>query len=400
MDPWVVSYHPQAPEDIPQPEAVKQLKTFLNQFATQKKKAAFLYGPSGTGKTIAAHVLANQLNLEVVEINASDFRNTDQIKSRIGSAVQQRSLFSEGKLILVDEIDGISGRKDRGGVGALVDIIKKTTFPIIVTANNPFDSKFSKLRKASVMIEFPPVEPNAVFDILKNILEKEKIEFEEIAVKSLARRCGGDLRAAIIDLQVIGQPTGKITKAIMDELGHRDKTETMLNALTKILKQSDPHIAVSALDNTQEDLDAAMLWIEENVPKEYTKKADLNRAFNAISKADVFKGRIRRWQYWRFLVYVNVLLTAGVASAKDEPYRSQVQYAQTQRLLQKWILNRKYAIRGVIAEKVAEHMHCSKRRAIQDIIPFLRAMVKTDSKYAAGVIESLELDPEEVKWLQ
>ena len=46
---------------------------------------------------LGALTLANELGLEVYEVNASDFRNAEQINQKVGSAVKQQSLFSKGK---------------------------------------------------------------------------------------------------------------------------------------------------------------------------------------------------------------------------------------------------------------------------------------------------------------
>ena len=53
----------------------------------------------------------------------------------------------------------------------------------------------------------------------------------------------------------------------------------------------------------------------ENIPKEYSGKA-LEKAYDALSNADKFRGRIYRQQFWRFLVYQNIFQTAGISHAK------------------------------------------------------------------------------------
>ena len=52
-------------------------------------------------------------------------------------------------------------------------------------------------------------------------------------------------------------------------------------------------------------------WIEENIPEEYGKE-DLEKAFDMLSRADVFRGRIMRRQYYRFMVYQIAFLTASI----------------------------------------------------------------------------------------
>jgi len=68
-------------------------------------------------------------------------------------------------------------------------------------------------------------------------------------------------------------------------------------------------------DTVDMEMDQINLWLEENIPMEY-RGEDLARAFEALSRADIFKGRIHRQQHWRFMVYENFFLSAGVAAAK------------------------------------------------------------------------------------
>ena len=131
----------------------------------------------------------------------------------------------------------------------------------------------------------------------------------------------------------------------------------------------------------------------------------MQRAYEALSKADVFRGRIRRWQYWRYLVYVNSLITAGVSVSKDEKYKEFVQYAPTKRILKLWQANMKYQKRKDIAEKVAIKNHCSKKRALKETLPYLQAIFQSkNSSLNSGMKKDLqdffELEEEEVAWLQ
>jgi len=397
--PWLVKHTPKKGGDVPQPEQVEKLRNFITDFKKQKKKAALLYGPAGTCKTCSVHAIANELGLELIEINASDSRNKDSINEKIGNALKQQSLFFSGKIVLVDEVDGVSGTKDRGGIPTLVSLIAKSAFPIVMTCNDPFDKKFSGLRTKSIMIEFPALNHVAVFEVLKDICLQESIEYDEPSLKSLARRSGGDLRAAINDLEIVSCLTKKVDKNSIESFGERDRLEAIQTALVKILKSTDPAIAVRALDHANVKLDESFLWIDHNIAKEYTKPADLARAYDAMSRAAVFKGRIRRWQYWRFLVYVNALMTAGVAVAKDEKYPGMASYERTTRLLKIWQANMKYAKRKAIAQKLAEKTHCSSKRALQ-ILPYVKETVKNDPDYAKNLALELELDDDELKWLE
>jgi replication factor C large subunit len=402
VKPWTQQHSPKKVNEVMgQAKAVAELKKFVLNFKQERKKARLLYGPTGSGKTCSVYALANELGLEVVELNASDVRNADGIASIVGNASQQMSLLFKGKIILIDEIDGVSGTKDRGGVPELGRTIQNTKFPIVMTANDPFNKKFSDLRKKAALVEYVPLQYLHVFEIIKGIAESEKIQCEDDVLKQIARRAGGDVRSAINDLQMMGGDK-KITKEDLETLSDRERTEEITTALTKIFKTTDPLIAKQSFSTVSEDLNQCMLWIDENLPKEYEKAVDLARAYDYVSKADVMNRRIRRWQHWRFLVYVNDYLSAGVAVAKDEKYRKIVDYEQTQRLLKIYIANRKYQKRLAICEKIADVTHSSKKEVVKNTYPFIKAIFKKgrNREMISKLSDEFELDSDELEYLK
>ncbi len=399
--PWTKKYQPKKIKDILGHESeMKQLKKFVEDFKKSKKKAVIIYGPSGSGKTAAAYTLAESVGYEIIEVNASNFRNPEQLKNSVGAASKQMSLFSKGKVILIDEVDGLSGRKDRGGIKEMIKLIDNSAFPIILTSNNPWNTKFATLRKRCEMVQFRSLDYNTVYELLKNICENEKIKYDDYSLKSLARRAGGDLRGAITDLQLLTNKDNMLDKNSLDELSGRAQTESMLSALVKIFKTTDPNIANRALDNVNEDLNQVMLWIDENLPIEYDKPKDLAEAYDKLSRADVFRGRIRRWQHWRFMVYMNNLLTAGIAVSKDEKKHGFVQYKPTSRLLKLWWAKQKNIKKKAIAAKIAEHTHSSVKETIKSALPYYKVIFKKNKEMSAKIAKQLDLNKDEVAWLR
>jgi len=400
MQPYIKKYIPEKSSGIiGQDISLNELKNFITNFKNQKKKAAFIYGPSGVGKTCSVYAVANELNLEIVEVNASEFRKKDQIKQKVGSAVEQQSLFSKGKIILVDEVDGLSGNKDRGGLKEIIRLIKTTTYPIVLTATNPWDNKFSSLRSKTNLIKFEELHHEDIYKVLKDICEKEKIKTDETSLKSLARMVGGDLRASINDLQQLTAYSKKLTKEELDSLSQREHQETMINALTRIFKATDPKIAINVFDRVNENLDQQLLWLDKNLPEEYTNPADLARAYDKLSKADIFSRRIRRWQHWRFLVYINALITAGIAVSKDKKYDKFVEYKPSGRLLKIYWANIKNAKRKAIALKIAENTHTSQKQILKNI-DYFRVMFQKNKEMAGSIAKDLDLEKEEIIYLK
>jgi len=389
---WVDKYRPKSLKDIQgHGKALSELKEFIENY---KKGATFIYGKIGSGKTCSIYALANDLNLEVLEVNSSDVRNKDKINSIVGQGTKQQSLFSKGKLILIDDVDALSGRKDRGCVQALTKIISESKHPIVLTAEDPYNRKLSGLRRKCKMIEFSTLSYLSVFNILKCVCESENIKYNEDVLKDLARRSGGDARASVNDLQIICA-TKKVIENL-DDLGEREQKESILNALKLVFKSKNPENVLRAFDKTDLNLDECLLWLDENLPREYSGQ-DLKNAYDCVSKSDVFKGRIMRWQHWRFLVYINSLLTAGVALAKQEKSNQLISYRPTSRILKLWKAKMKYGKRKAIAEKIAIATHTSTKRALNDTLPYLKFIFK--KRKGEDIIDELELNEEEVNWL-
>lgn len=394
--PWILKYSPKSvPDIVGQKKQIKKIIDVIDK--KSRKKAAFLYGPTGSGKTSSIYAIAKDYDLELVEINASDSRKKAVINSLLGSVAMQQSLFAKGKIILIDEVDGISGRKDRGAVPAIKKIIKETSYPVILVANDVNIDKLKSLKKISELIEFDLLNSHEVFGFLRNICEKENIEYDESLLKTLARSCNGDLRAAINDLQIFSSD-GKFDPKSADFLIERAQKENIKKALFKVFKTFKPKVSLSSYNTVDMNLDEIMNWIEYNTPKEYKNIKDLASAFDCISLADVFKGRIRRWQYWRFLVYINQLLSVGISLAKDKKYSGLIDYSRSKKGLRIWQYNMKTAKKKSIAKKFAEKTHLSLKQAFK-YVDGLKPMMKNPA-LRNDLINEFEFDDSEIVWLE
>lgn len=397
---WIKKYLPvKLSEVVGQQEPVSKLKRYVKDFK-KGNKPIFLYGGQGNGKTSSVYALAEEDNYELIELNASDTRNKDAIQTILGGASKQMSLFGTNKLILVDEIEGISGMKDRGAIQNVIKVAKDSHFPIIAIGYDAYADKAKSLRKESELIEFNQLTPEDLVEILKNICDKEKIDCDDKALKQLSRVSNGDARAAINDLQTISAGKQKIEMGDVDEISDRKNTQKIEESLKLIFKTTNPEIALPAYDNVEEDLDKIFLWVEENIPKEYTDAKVMNKAFDALSMADVFYGRIRRWQYYRFYVYCYQLLSAGIALSKKERNGKDVKYKPTSKLLKIWIYNNANAKKKGIAQKAANKTHTSQKEAFHNTVPFLQAIFKKNKEEANKISRFLDLTDEEIIWLK
>jgi len=394
---WTTKYFPKKiSEVIGQENAMAELKQFIENFGREKRKAALLFGPVGCGKSSSVYAIANEYGYEIFEVNASDVRNEETIERIVGNAIKQKSIFFKKKIILIDELDGISGKEDCGGILAITRLIKETNVPIILISNDPWDDRFRELRKISKMIEFVKLSTDSIFNILELICKKEEIKYDRDALKILARRAGGDLRGAINDLQTISAKKN-IVKEDVENISDREKKERIEEALLKIFKTTDIKVAISAFNYLDEDFDKLMLWIDENISKEYGAKS-LERAYHYLSLADRYIKRITRRQDWRYLYYINAFLSAGIALSKEKRSQNIVSYTPTSRILKIWIANQKYAKRKAIAEKISEMNHCSTKKAMS-IFPYIHLIFKMNKERSKDIASFLGLTEDEIRWL-
>jgi replication factor C large subunit len=377
-----------------QASAVAQLKNYVLNYKQQKQKAILLWGPIGTGKTSSVYALAKELDYDILEINSSDLRNAEEIKTFLDAALGQQSLFFKPKMILIDEVDNISGVKDRGCIPALLKAIEKSLFPVVLTANDPYDKKFKALKKTSLMVEYPKLDYTQVVEVLKKVCISEGIKYQEKAINSLARQSDGDVRVALIDLHSCGK---ELNFEDVSLLSDRKRTDSMLKALAVIFKSSNIDNALGALDSVDEDMNEIIFWMDHNMPKEYLDAVSLSRAYEHLSRVDVFNGRIKKRQHWRFLAYMNNLLTAGVSSAKIEKNKEFVKYMPTMRILRMWQSKMKNAKKKDIAIKLALATHVSKRVAMEQI-PYYQQMFRNSD--CGSIATELKLSDEEIDWLR
>lgn len=363
--------------------ALKEVKEFVRNFP--KKKSLILFGPAGTGKTSLAIASAKESDFEILELNASDLRNRASLEAKLAPATLQKPLFSQGKVILMDEVDGVTGT-DSGGIPELVRLINMTRFPIIMTCNDVWQSKLSPVRQKSKLVEMKQLPLGSIISILLKIAEKERLNKSPQFLKQLAIKSQGDLRAAINDLESYAH----IDNLSVDINDKRNTTENIFNILRRLFKERQDFL--NLFDNSELSLDQILLWIEENIPKEYRNEA-LAKAYQALGNADLFRGRIYKNQSWRFLVYQNVFQSAGVSYAKTASLDGFTKYDRPKRVLKIWLNNQKIVRKKSIAKKYARFVHCSTKRAIRDF-SLLTPIIKQDD-----VQKKLKFSDEEIAYM-
>jgi len=400
---WTVKHKPRTlSEVVGNEEAIQKLTSWIKSWDKEipKKRAAFLYGPPGVGKTVAVEALAYDLKMELVEKNASDYRTEEAVQRFAGLASQYATLFGGKRLILFDELDGITGTADRGGVRAITETIKIARCPIVLIANNAYDPRFSTLRKYCLLVEFKKPTILQVMKRLKTACANEGIEADERTLKLIAERSGRDVRSAINDLQALAQGKRRLTYDDVAWLAERDRKEVIFNVLRTIFYARDCAEAKRAVDEADMDPDMLFQWVYENAPYQLTDARDLARAMEALARADVYQGRIRATQDWELLRYVLDFMTAGVAMSRQRTKPSGwVPFRFPERV--RWLARTKQErqMQGLIGMKIRRKMHISSVRAVKEILPYIRVIFEDNAEMAAGLAKWLDLDEDMIGYL-
>jgi replication factor C large subunit len=399
--PWCEKYRPESLDDMVGNElSIKAAKAWSEQWAHKppKKRALLIYGNVGTGKSSLAQTLAREFNWDILEMNASDKRTEALVGQIAGQGSQTRSFSGRSKVIIVEEIEGLSGVADRGAGKALVKVIKETRSPIIITCGDIRSKKLAGIKIYCEQAGLKKISPGGVVKRLGEILKKEGIESDILALQKIADNCEGDLRSAINDLQALAQGEKNLSAESVF-LQERDRPIDVYKAMQKIFRCSDYSECRKVMWSLDEEPRNFIAWLDENIPFEYQKKGERARAFAQLSRADIFLGRVTNRQYWGFLRYVNDLMTVGVGFSKDSPIMGFSKY-RFPSLIQKMGMTRgKRAKEASIAAKMSPLVHDSGKRIITSYLPLVKRVFSESREAGEGMVQSFGLDDEELEWL-
>ena len=216
------------------------------------------YGPSGTGKTTVAKIIAQQTNRTLFQLNATTASTAD-----IKEIVAQLDTFlaPNGVLLYLDEIQSFNKKQQQ----SLLEHIENGKITLIAsTTENPYFYVFNAILSRSTVFEFKPLDAKAALQAVKravSFMEQRtvlKAVAEDGALEYIATCCGGDIRKALNAVEVLfsaGVPDhGTIALSMADARAVTQKSALradrdgdnhydLLSALQKSIRGSDPDAA-------------------------------------------------------------------------------------------------------------------------------------------------------------
>ncbi len=303
-------------EDIPNPNA----------------RACLVSGPPGVGKSAAVRLLAESLGFEILETNASDRRNKRVVEELLCDASGNKTISSyteagdkpaakdKRALIMMDEVDGVSGNSDRGGIQALIRVIRNTKVPIVCLCNDRQHPKVRSLASHCFDVRFAKPNSNMVKRRLQDILRKEKATIDDTTLNFLIETSGNDLRQMINTLQLYSKSVsgistaecnkryaGSITNRITNNAKDQSVMLTAYEAAQKMFNRYSGCTLMKRLSLFFVDFEMIPLIIHENYLTPYgSNRSELDLAKMAesaeyISLGDCLDRVMRNENLWELL---------------------------------------------------------------------------------------------------
>jgi replication factor C large subunit len=279
-------------------------------------KPLFLIGPPGVGKTTIIKALANQYNYDLIEMNASDTRNKAVLTETILPILKNKSLVAEKTLLFLDEIDGISGRHDAGGIESLLTLIKEPTVPIVMVANTK-DTKLKALARLSKVVEFNRVHPSLLLLYLNQILQVKGIDMQLRDKIGITKSAKGDIRALlnIVQAKISGYDAARDSSSVIDvsQVISNFSTSHTIEGAKQILMRADGGFSDPRFGQSSEERRKDIIYaFFSSILTSGIESGKMVDALNVLSKCDVIVGRVSKYRHWTLLKYIHDILSYGL----------------------------------------------------------------------------------------
>ncbi|XP_065489219.1 replication factor C subunit 1 [Caloenas nicobarica] len=299
-------------------------------------KAALLSGPPGVGKTTTAALVCKELGYSYVELNASDTRSKNSLKEVVAESLNNTSIkdFCSGTsssvsgkhVLIMDEVDGMAGNEDRGGIQELIGLIRHTKIPIICMCNDRNHPKMRSLVHYCLDLRFQRPRLEQIKGAMMSIAFKEGLKIPPPAMQEIILAANQDIRQVLHNLNMWCAKDKSLTYDEAKTDASKAKKDIKLgpfDVVRKVFATGEEASRMSLIDKSDlffHDYSLAPLFVQENYVhvKPAAAGGDLKKHLVLLSKAadsicdgDIVDKQIRSKQNWNLLptqaIYASVL---------------------------------------------------------------------------------------------
>jgi len=289
-------------------------------------KAALLSGPPGLGKTTTATLVCQELGWSYIELNASDKRSKKSLQGEVSGYLSSQSLdnvFSKNKkltsnkhVLLMDEVDGMAGNEDRGGMQELIQLIKTTKIPIICMCNDRSSPKMRTFVNYCFDLRFQRPRVQQILSPMMSVCFKEGLKMDRAAVQRLVQDCNQDVRQVLHNLSLIRK---KATTFSYDDVKNhsnhagKDLNLGLFDIAKQILSPDKKQTIVDKLNLFFMDYSMIPNFVQENYLSvnpsilngnkhdELMKLKLKSKAADFMQIGDTLESTMRKYQSWSLL---------------------------------------------------------------------------------------------------
>jgi replication factor C large subunit len=399
---WTEIYRPKNFEHIIGNEEIRLnvLKWLVKWFPGTKP--LLLIGPPGVGKTTIVKILSSLLNYDLIELNASDTRSGPLLEKLITPLYNNTSLFGKKILLFFDEVDGIYGREDSGGLEILINIVKASNFPIIFVANSN-NIKLKNLSKLCKIFKFQHISANLLMMFLNYVLFKQGNSLSFDDKKWIVEKSNGDVRTMLNLAQSKSMGYDKFVhetfKVDISEGLNEFFQSTKKDHAKKILlsldgKYPDPRYGLSAEERRKDIINSLFTSIVSS----NLDIANLSLLLDSLSQIDLHVARINKNRNWNLLRYMNNVIIQLLYENIQNKMITYHQYGISWPIMGQ-VFSRGVPLRSLIS-KLSLSFHVSSSTFGMIFFPYLLEIIHEFKIDIHDLISSLMLDEKFVEIIQ
>ncbi|XP_077509904.1 germ line transcription factor 1 isoform X1 [Amblyomma americanum] len=285
-------------------------------------KAALLSGAPGIGKTTTANLAAREAGYSVLEMNASDTRSKKNLVEHVAETLGNLALTSSGcgmtskHVLIMDEVDGMAGNEDRGGVQELIALIKTTRIPIICICNDRSHPKMRSLVNYCFDLRFQRPQVKQIQAALMSIACKEGLSISPAVVQEIVMASNQDVRQALHNLSLWSSRTKSVNAAQVKAdagKGTKDIRLGPFDVVRKILSSTEGGQSMTLNEKAAlffHDYNMVPLFVQDNYLHVQPLEAKGDRqkhlelvsaAADSISWGELVERQIRKDSSWALL---------------------------------------------------------------------------------------------------